>query len=248
MAGHELAGVQVLVTRPVSQAQHLQDLILAHGGTPLCLPLLTITPIAPSPDSVPDADIIIFVSRNAVQHGRAWFAHWPPAAQLGVIGQGTAAALRDADAPVQLMPTHFDSETFLALPQVQSLAGQRVVIVRGVGGRETLASALRERGAQVDYLEVYQRSCPDWSMADMQPALAADIITITSGAALENLAQLAQQHTLPALFAKPLAVYHARIASRAAQLGFTLKPYVARQASDDALLDALLAWHQQQGV
>lgn len=249
MAGHELDGVQVLVTRPFAQGEALQQLIKTHGGSPRALPLLRITPLVPSATPVPvQADIVIFVSSNAVQHGRAWLAQLLASAQVGAIGQATAAALQAAGVHVDLMPAEFDSESLLALPALASLQGKQVVIVRGVGGREKLATELRLRGAQVDYLEVYRRECPDWSASDVQHALDADIITITSGEALENLAHLAQVHNLPALFAKPLAVFHERIASRAAQLGFTLKPFVAQQASDAALVEAVLDWHQQQGV
>jgi uroporphyrinogen-III synthase len=249
MAGHELAGVRVLVTRPAGQADALQQMLAARGASATALPLLTITPLASPPAAaLQGVDIVIFVSTNAVQHASALLPQLPASAQVGAIGQATAAALQAAGIRVDLLPARFDSEAFLALPALQSLRDKRVVIVRGAGGREKLAAELRQRGAQVEYLEVYRRDCPNWSSSDVQCVLAADIITITSAEALQNLAQLAREHQAPALFARPLAVLHERIASRAMQLGFTLKPFVAKQASDAALVEAVLDWRQQQGV
>lgn len=249
MAGHELAGKTVLVTRPPGQADTLRQMIAAHGGNADLLPLITITPLANRPaTTLHQADIIIFVSTNAVQHAQALLRQVPHKTQVGAIGEATAQALQAAGVHVDLLPARYDSETFLALPALATVRDMQVVIVRGTGGRETLAEELRRRGAQVAYLEVYRRDCPAWSASELQRALAADIITITSAEALQNLAQQARTHHAPALLAKPLAVFHERIASRAAQLGFTLKPFVAEQASDKALVKAVLDWRQHQGV
>ena len=59
-------------------------------------------------------------------------------------------------APAQGMNT----EALLKLPELHQIDGQRFLILRGVGGRETLATQLRARGAHVDYAECYRRVEP----------------------------------------------------------------------------------------
>jgi uroporphyrinogen-III synthase len=56
----------------------------------------------------------------------------------------------------------FDSESVLALPafQAPAVAGRRVLILRGDGGRDLLGDTLRARGAEVEYLTCYHRNGP----------------------------------------------------------------------------------------
>ena len=67
-----------------------------------------------------------------------------------VIGAGyggtTAAALLAAGRPADFTAAKADSEGLLADPAFADVAGRRILIVRGVGGRELLARSLRARG------------------------------------------------------------------------------------------------------
>ena len=244
----ELEGLRILVTRPAAQAAWLSNEIRLRAGQPIALPLLEIQPLPPDGKmqsalaELARTDVLIFVSANAVEYALAYLPLLPDSLRVGAIGQATAERLRTAGLRVDLVPARFDSEGFLALPAIQDLDGKRVVIVRGVGGREKLAESLRSRGAQVQYLEVYRRACPHWAATAVHTALGADVITVTSSEALDNLAQLARLPGAEALWAKPLLVFHPRIAGRARELGFTLKPVVTDRPGDDALLTALVQW------
>ena len=74
MAKAELDGVGVLVTRPRTQATELVSAIEDAGGSAFCFPVMDIAAIDENIVSTRVAelakpDIVIFVSRNAVEYG-----------------------------------------------------------------------------------------------------------------------------------------------------------------------------------
>jgi uroporphyrinogen-III synthase len=162
MADAPLAGVTVLVTRPAAQAGELVAAIDAAGGRSIVFPVIQITPRSPQDIAADLAglaapDIVIFVSRNAVEHGLAWSGE----GAIAAVGPATAAAIEAAARVVDIRPASgFDSESLLEEPALRDVGGKTIRIIRGSGGRELLATTLRERGATVDYLEVYARHAP----------------------------------------------------------------------------------------
>ncbi len=243
----KLDGLKILVTRPVGQSASLIEAIQAQGGIAHSFPLIEIHPATKCPDTlsrISDYDLLIFVSRNAVECAWAWISDRASAATLlegidiAAIGQATAAALKQHDGPFIIAPSsRFDSEGLLAMPEFEAVAGKRILIIRGQSGREKLAECLRSRGAQVDYAEVYQRR-PTKRVLTFG-AKEIDVILVTSREALATLQQIANATGKPWLLDKPLLVLHERIAMRARELGFTLNPVIADQASEAAMLDAL---------
>ena len=242
-----LAGVGVLVTRPEGQAAGLCRLIASAGGRPLPFPTIAIAPVAnpePARALLTQAwDLMVFTSRNAVELALALGcdATWPRVARLAAIGRATAAALTAAGrAPDLVPPERFDSEALTALPELAAMAGRRVLIVRGEGGRALLGEVLAERGAQVEFAEVYQRVRPAvdprpllarWS-ADVQLAIA------TSDEVLLNLLEMLGAAGRDLLLATPLVVISERTAATARGLGFCAVR-VAERAEDPAIVGAL---------
>lgn len=255
MPGNDLQGVRILVTRPAEQASQLMKLIKQHAATAIPLPLIEIEPVQNSThlaemfSHIQSYDLLIFVSANAVQHVQPYISTDLLASiHIGAIGRATARQLEQWGITAQFLPENYDSESFLALPAMQVMHGKRVLIVRGEGGREKLAQELRARGAEVDYAEVYRRVVPDVQISDRLSASDVDVITITSGEALSNLALMARQQNLPWIFEKALIVIHDRIASLAKELGFKQVARVTDEVSDEAIIRSLLQWQQNQGV
>ena len=154
-------GTGVLVTRPANQSGQLIEAITTAGGRAYKLPVLDIElrdpeDIARDAADIDPADIIVFISLNAVVGGL-------PAldcsdAAIAAIGPATRSALEAADLDVSIYPEgRADSEHLLEHPSLLDVNGRNIVIVRGTRGRELLAETLRSRGARVSQLAVYVR-------------------------------------------------------------------------------------------
>ncbi|MBT9568533.1 MAG: uroporphyrinogen-III synthase [Thiobacillus sp.] len=245
-----LTGRTVLVTRPQQQAAALSEAIRAAGGNAYAFPALAIEAVALEAlravlDALPATDLTIFISPNAARHGATALRSANRLPQSGVfaVGPGTAQALQEAGVADVITPAGQDSEALLALPQLQAVAGKRVVIVRGVGGRALLADTLRARGAEVHFLECYRRTCPHadaTSLLQRWQAGGIDAVTITSAETLHNLAGLLGEAGWPLLTHTPLFAPHEKIAVAARQFGI---PDVVTTAGGDAgLVDGLINW------
>jgi uroporphyrinogen-III synthase len=244
----DLAGRGVLVTRPAGQADALCRLIASAGGRPLAFPTIEIQPAADPAAArallAEDWDLMVFTSRNAVDFALALGCGgtWPTAALLAAVGRATAAALTAGGrAPDLVPPERFDSEALTALPDLAQVSGRRVLIVRGEGGRALLGEVLTERGAEVQFAEVYRRVRPG---IDPRPVISrwpADVglVIATSDEVLLNLVEMLGSEGRDLLLATPLAVVSERTAQTAHGLGFrTVR--VAERAEDKAILQALI--------
>ncbi|RRQ21866.1 uroporphyrinogen-III synthase [Thiohalobacter thiocyanaticus] len=193
-----LAGWRVLVTRPEAQAGALCEQLAAAGAEPVPFPVMEIRYLdrVDWPAPLESFDYALFVSVNAVAAWRAQAGGrpWPAAVRTLAIGRRTAAAMAAAGIPAGLAaPSPHTSEALLALPDLQRLTDCSIVILRGRGGRELIRDTLRERGARVECVELYERALP---ARDPAPLLqrwysgGLDAVMVTSNAILDNLLTL----------------------------------------------------------
>lgn len=259
--GHssDLQGMTVMVTRPAHQSQPLCRMIESLGGHVISFPALEIADVNDDNNKLGDLigrlheyDLAIFISANAVTKGLAAVRphrQWPAGTRVAAVGARTARVLEEAGLAVDVSPREgFDSEHLLALDELQQMDGKKVIIFRGQGGRELLAETLRQRGAAVDYAEVYRRVAPRASLREaLQAHPYPDTIVVTSGEGMVNLLDMAQGEDRQRLLETPLTVISQRIAQKARALGFTRPAIVARRADDDAIVAALGQWWNDQG-
>lgn len=240
-----LHNMTVLVTRPEIQAQTLVAAIEQNGGQAIRFSLLDIQPCAEEPAAfarIEEFDLLIFVSRPAARYCWKFLPQTlPSSVKVAVIGSGTRDELLAQGCKPDYIPYgQYDSTGLLDLAALRQIEGKRVLIVRGQSGREELADGLRQRGASVSYAQVYTREPSKQALTRQH--LECQAIVITSGEALAHLYELAEQAGLLVdLLGRQLVAIHRRLAGRATALGFTLEPWVAPQASDDGLLNALLS-------
>ena len=228
-----LAGISVLVTRPMGQAEGLANKIRDMGGSVVMLPAIDIQPtgdphaLAERIGRMREFDLIIFVSPTAVQwawpHILARHGDWPHGFKVAAVGQGTARVLRDFDMKHVIAPEDGSgSERLLALPEFIDIEPRHVLIVRGEGGRELLADGLTARGARVEYAECYRRGKPNLDPApiiDLWQRQGVQAVTVTSVESLDNLFDLLGSAGRDLLLGTPMFVHHARIAEAARARG-----------------------------
>lgn len=241
---------RVLVTRPAGQADRLCALIEAAGGEAVRLPAIEIhqpEDTGPLESVLAELDtfqLAVFVSVNAVHAGLPFILarrKWPAQVKLATVGPTSTQAIEGYGLHVDYVPLHeFSSEGLLAVDGLQDMQEKKVVIFRGNGGRSKLYDSLTARGAEVNYAEVYSRTCP---VIDFKAVIAVlqnvDIMTAASNETLQNLFVMAGTQGQPLLRDKLLVVPGQRQLELAEQLGFTGKPLVAGNASDEAMMAVL---------
>ncbi|MES2069784.1 MAG: uroporphyrinogen-III synthase [Pseudomonadota bacterium] len=252
----------VVITRPAAQAEPLAQRVAALGRRPELFPLLEILPLTETAEldaalgNLGTYALVAFVSPNAIDATFARIKAWPAEVSIGVMGAGSRAALAahgvsDANATI-LSPTdseRTDSETLLAVLDLQGLKTGQVLIIRGETGRELLADALKAQGIAVRQVAAYRRVAPQLTAERVQKLSSMLEVEndwiVTSSEALRTLLawaeQLATGYGISDAVAKMqqqhLIVPHVRIAETAKSLGF--QSITLTGSGDEHLLVAL---------
>jgi uroporphyrinogen-III synthase len=249
-----LHGTGVLVTRPRQQAAALCRLLEAQGATVERFAAIEIEPVeerrewAARLGDLHRFGLIIFTSANAVRFGAALLGQCRDLT-LAAIGPATARALNQAGYRVSVQSNEgADSESLLRHPQLNGVAGERVLLVKGRQGRELLEQELTRRGAEVVLAEVYRRECPRPNAAELgalEARFAAheiDAVTATSVEIAANLLALATPRLRRAFDAVHWVVPSTRVAQSLREGGVKAPSLLARSADDHDLVSALIDW------
>lgn len=228
----QLQDMKILLTRPEPQSAELIVSLKLAGAETGSLAALAISPLSETAElrqsfmNIDHFDTVIFISPNAACIGGQYIdQYWPQLPEKIcwlAVGLTTATTLASYGIIASTPEVMADSDGLLALPVLQACAGQKILIVRGQGGRERLADTLSERGATVTYAEVYQRTCPDYSTATVISKVqnfAPDCIIVYSGETLKNLITISNK---AGVFVKNrlILVPGERVAEQARQLQF----------------------------
>ena len=254
--GERLRGCRIVVTRPAGQNERLAALIRAEGGEPIAFPALEILdpadlqPLAAAIDRLDAYDFALFVSPSAVDKAMPVIGarrEWPAGLKAATVGPGSERALRRYGVAEVIVPVdRFDSEALLDHPELADVAGRRILVFRGDGGRELLGDTLRSRGATVDYVQCYRRGRPH---ADVGPLARAwergevDAVTASSREGLRNLFDLLGAGGRERLQRTALFAPHSRIAEHARSLG--CQRVIETAPGDEGIAAALAAFWER---
>lgn len=201
----QLVGQRLLICRPEPECHELAASLEALGATCHCLPLLERQPIADNPQrramiqELDNFQHIIAVSPGAarafIAYAEDWWPQWPAGINWYGVGAGTGATITRAGLTATIPPDGHTSEHLLALPELSAPIGERVLIVKGEGGRDVLGPTLAARGARTDAMILYRRTCPDYPSTVMTRALCEfdpHAIVVLSVETLNNLTRLGE--------------------------------------------------------
>jgi len=176
-----LHGQVVAVTRARAQASGLAARLRDLGAEVLETPAIRIEPrsvLLARPESY---DVICFTSPNGV---RVYFealdrdARALAGVTVAAIGPGTAAELERHGVRPDVVPERFVAEGLLeALADVR---GKRVLVARAAAARDALPDGLRERGASVHVLPLYDTVAEPLSDTQRRALEGVTYVTFTS--------------------------------------------------------------------
>jgi uroporphyrinogen-III synthase len=254
-----LQGQLILNTRPAHQQAELSSLLEQEGAQILSFPVIEIVAHESAivrqrlTQQLSDYDILLFVSRNAVDNAFRYIdsTRFRPGLCFGVIGTATRLALAQRVTQLDsclLAGAPYNSETLLEADALQQVSGKRVLILRGQQGRNLLGDELAARGAAVDYCEVYRRELPRYAASDFDRLVEnafPTLVLLTSNEGMHNLIELVDSAAAERLRRIPWLLISERMRESALKLGHNAPIVIARSASDKGIQQAICAWADQ---
>jgi uroporphyrinogen III methyltransferase/synthase len=107
-------------------------------------------------------------------------------ATVAAIGPGTAAALAERGIRADIVPERSLSEALVESLRDVDVADRPVLVARAAQARDVLPEALRERGAQVDVVPLYETVAEQPDAAAVEAAREAEYVTFTSASTVRN--------------------------------------------------------------
>jgi uroporphyrinogen III methyltransferase / synthase len=195
-----LAGVRIVVTRAVHQAEELAGPLRALGADVILLPTIAIAPPqnpAPLREAVAHCeqyDWIIFTSVNAVEAFAAEQSGLGRCrGRIATVGSATAQAAERYGFTVSLTPEKYIAESLAEAFAREDLKDFRILIPSAAVARDVVPRELRKRGAQVDVVEAYRNILPPeaaQTAAGIFREPYPDWVLFASSSAVENLVAL----------------------------------------------------------
>ncbi|WP_338883681.1 uroporphyrinogen-III synthase [Xenorhabdus sp. TH1] len=245
--------MSILITRPVPAGEELVTRLRSIGKSAFSAPLIEIQPGADLPllpqklQWLSAGDRVFLLSKNAVHYANEQLIQsgqsWPEQLSYYGIGKSTSLMFHQLTGlEIFYSKQGETSEDLLQLSTLQSVDNKKILLLRGNGGREVIASTLRLRGGVVDYCECYSRQPVKYDTADFSrhwQQCGIKTIVVTSGEMLQLLYNLVTDSDGKAwLLNCKLIVVSERLAHIAQTLGWqTIQ--VAKSADNDALIQAL---------
>ena len=187
-----LHGRSVVVTRARAQASGLAARLATLGAEVVETPAIRVEPrpvageVRAAAEAIGEYTLVCVTSPNGAsllmdaldelnKDARALHG-----ATVAAIGPGTAGELARRGIRADIVPERSVAEALVEALQDVPVTGRRVLVARAAEARDLLPDALRERGAEVDVVALYDTVAEPLSDGQLEQAAAADYVTFTS--------------------------------------------------------------------
>jgi uroporphyrinogen III methyltransferase/synthase len=236
----------VVVTRARAQASELAERLTALGAEVVEAPAIRIEPRLPEGEiaqmvrDIAGYELICLTSPNAagLLLDLVGDARRLAGARIAAIGPGTARELQRRSIAPDVVAGTSTAEGLLDALAGTELEGARVLIPRAADARDALPDGLRERGAQVDVVALYDTVAETLGDEQLDAVGRADYVTFTSSSTVRFFVEALGERSLPN-GARVVSIGPITSAS-ARDAGLEVHAEAARH-DIDGLVDALLA-------
>ncbi len=201
-----LHGKRIVVTRARAQASGLVAALRNLGAEVVELPAIRIEPAIESEEvrsaieRIGEYSLVCLASPNGAHllfealgkaglDARALGGTENGQVRVAAIGPGTARALAERGVIADVVPERFVAEALVEALAGVDIAGKRVLVARAAAARDVLPDALRERGAEVDIVALYETVRETPAPETIEAAQIADYVTFTSSSTVRNLTE-----------------------------------------------------------
>jgi uroporphyrinogen III methyltransferase / synthase len=187
-----LFGRSVVVTRARAQASGLAARLATLGAEVLETPTIRIEPrpvageVRAAAEAIGEYALICVTSPNGASLLMDALAELGKDARalanatVAAIGPGTAAELARRGIRADVVPERSVAEALVQALEDVPVQGRRALVARAAEARDLLPESLRERGAEVDVVALYDTMAEPLSDGQLERAAGADYATFTS--------------------------------------------------------------------
>ena len=247
-----LFGKRILVTRARAQASEFAGFLEANGAAVLQFPTIQIQPLEGVDIPAPNAyDWILFTSVNAVEiFYERLRENGKDARALGrtsicAVGAKTVDALNRIGIHPDFVPSH--SRGSAIATEIGDVSGKKILLPRAKIATAELPNGLREKGAQVDDVPLYDTvkvvSDGDKKQAAIETDLlngSIDFVTFTSSSTVTNFLEMFPAHAPTDLLANVKVAVIGPTTQKTALARDIRVDVVAKEASVESLVEAII--------
>ena len=251
-----LFGKRILVTRARAQASEFADLLEANGAEVIQFPTIKIQPIESVDIPALNAyDWVIFTSVNAVEifyerlreNGKDARAFG--GSSICAVGAKTVEALNRIGIHPNFVPSHSRGSAIAA--EIGEVNGKKILLPRAKIATADLPNGLRERGAHIDDVPLYDTikvaSDGDKRQDEIEADLLngrIDLVTFTSSSTVTNFLEMFPAHAPAELLANVKVAVIGPTTQKTVEKCGVHVDVVAKEASIESLVEAVIEEYQ----